>query len=51
MSHLTLGFRLVIREGAKVAELDSTKGDLSEELQKIRKSHVDDPERLSLIHI
>ena len=45
VSHLTLGFRLVIREGAKVAELDSTKGDLSEELQKIRKSHVDDPER------
>ena len=35
----------MIREGAKVAELDSTKGDLSEELQKIRKSHVDDPER------
>ena len=45
VSHLTLGFRLVIREGAKVAELDSTKGDLSEELQKIRKSHVDDPQR------
>ncbi|MDP6205590.1 MAG: hypothetical protein QF457_07260 [SAR324 cluster bacterium] len=47
VSHLTLGFRLLIREGAKVAELDSTKGDLSEELQKIRKSHVDDPERFS----
>ena len=45
VEHVAEGFRFVIREGARVMELDSNKGDLSDELQKIRKSYVDDPQR------